>query len=377
MKDKIKSQLAHVKPFKPTKKHWLIGGSITGFFVLVGVLSFAATSSDSLEVINAKKEKPFTLKGSGFVPQIEKEEKVATVATPKPVQLTPERLFKNIEPEVDPRVVRERAARKAFLARSNQGLRQASSIQKITYGDERLRMVNANYKFPHLFNRGLDYSAHEEPKTTTSYPTDLSRVLPMTEVIPAILLDEIKSELAGEVVRVSIPQKVFSYHENNILIPQGTIAIGKYKPLSKVGDTRLDIEFYRMITPEGINIKIEGFAVDQEGSQGITGDVDNKNLEKFGTAGIVAALQGAAQLSVDVESDSQQAAADAIAAPLNEVVAQVLSSSINIAPTVRIRKGTQLNIKFKSDIWFPEPMNPNQRFIKTKAISLSEEGVGS
>jgi type IV secretory pathway VirB10-like protein len=119
------------------------------------------------------------------------------------------------------------------------------------------------------------------------------------------------------------------------------------------------------------------FAVDQEGSQGITGDVDNKNLEKFGTSGIVAALQGAAQLSVDVEGDSQQAAADAIAAPLNEVVAQVLSSSINIAPTVRIRKGTQLNIKFKSDIWFPEPMNPNQRFIKTKAISLSEEGVGS
>ena len=36
-----------------------------------------------------------------------------------------------------------------------------------------------------------------------------------------------------------------------------------------------------LITPEGININLKGFASDAEGSEGLTGELDNKNLEKF------------------------------------------------------------------------------------------------
>jgi type IV secretory pathway VirB10-like protein len=146
---------------------------------------------------------------------------------------------------------------------------------------------------------------------------------------------------------------VYGYHKRKILVPAGSTAIGRYKPLQKVGDTRLDIEFYRVLTPEGINIQLTGFASDSEGSQGLTGEIDNKNWEKFGVAGIAAGIQAAAQLSVDVNDNRERALADSVTQPIGEVITQVLSESINIAPTVRIQKGTMFFIKFQADIFFP------------------------
>lgn len=232
---------------------------------------------------------------------------------------------------------------------SMKGLKKIS----ITYPENGGEPDYSISNIPQFQNMDLDYSRQGEPKTVASYPVDLSRVLPITETVPVILLDEIKSELSGEVVRAKISQDVYGYHKRKILIPAGSTAIGRYEPLKKVGDTRLDIEFYRVLTPEGINIQLTGFAADQEGSQGLTGDIDNKNWEKFGVAGIIAGIQASAQLSVDVNDNNQQAVADAISRPMEEVVTQVISESINIAPTVRIKKGTMFFVKFRADIFFP------------------------
>jgi len=52
--------------------------------------------------------------------------------------------------------------------------------------------------------------------------------------MPAILQNEINSELGGKVV-AQVEENVFGGHGRNILIPAGGKAIGRYKPLTKVG----------------------------------------------------------------------------------------------------------------------------------------------
>ena len=67
-----------------------------------------------------------------------------------------------------------------------------------------------------------------------SYPVDMSRVVTVDKYMPAILQNEINSELGGKVV-AQVEENVFGGHGRNILIPAGGKAIGRYKPLTKVG----------------------------------------------------------------------------------------------------------------------------------------------
>ena len=50
-----------------------------------------------------------------------------------------------------------------------------------------------------------DFSSHKEGKSTATYPVDLSRTLTADRFIPAVLINEIKSELPSKKV---VAQKV-------------------------------------------------------------------------------------------------------------------------------------------------------------------------
>lgn len=267
-----------------------------------------------------------------------------------------EDLFETITPAIDHAALKKKAAISQFERRR----KQANSMVGAFVVDYDQEGGSSDYSVKNMaqtHNMDADFSAHKVPSILSTRPVDLSRTLPMTEIIPVILMDQIKSELPGKVVRALVPQDIYSYHGRRILVPSGSIAIGSYESLSKVGDSRLALNFYRIITPEGINIKLSGFAADSEGSEGLTGKLDNKNKEKFGSAAIASMIQAAAQLSVNVDDQTQKAAVDSISNPMNEIITSIISESINIAPTLEINKGTAFNIKFASDIWFPKPVN--------------------
>lgn len=327
-----------------TGRHYAVMGVIAGMCLLMFTVALFSAPTSDVEI-----EDEFTnLPPANFIPKPPAAPPVKEAEKP---DFNVEDVFANVDTRPSEDVLELRRKQKQFeLERSSSKGFQRISIDYSGEGTEPDYSISNITQFQ---NMDKDYSRQGEPKTIPSYPVNLSRVLPITETVPVILLDEIKSELSGEVVRAKISQDVYGYHKRKILIPAGSTAIGRYEPLKKVGDSRLDIEFYRVLTPEGINIQLTGFAADSEGSQGLTGHIDNKNWEKFGVAGIAASIQAATQLSVDVNDNQQEAVADAIAEPIDEVITQVISESINIAPTVRIQKGTMFFIKFQADIFFP------------------------
>jgi len=201
-----------------------------------------------------------------------------------------------------------------------------------------------------------DFSSHNLAKSVPTYPVDLSRTLTMDRFISAVLYTEIKSELPSKKVLAMIDKDVYAAHGRKILIPRGSKAIGKYEPLDEQGQTRLMISWYRIITPAGINIKLDSETADGEGAAGMTGEIDDRLLDKYGTALLFSSLSALSQLSVQTDSESQSAAAEAFSNEFGSVTAQALENSFDIAPRLRIPRGARINISPLTDIWFKPPI---------------------
>ncbi|WP_022669444.1 TrbI/VirB10 family protein [Desulfospira joergensenii] len=205
----------------------------------------------------------------------------------------------------------------------------------------------------------------KEPKTDASLPIDMSRVLTADRFISAIIVPEINSELAGKVV-AQIEQHVYSAHGRNILIPAGTKAIGRYKPLKKVGDERLSIIWSRMITPSGINIHVgDAEMADSMGRAGITGEVDRRYLERYGMSLLVSLFTAATTYSMPVKNENQQIVIESFGKEQSSLAKTILEEHIEIKPKVTIPVGSRILISPSKDIWFKQ-LKPNEVIVLPK-----------
>lgn len=203
-------------------------------------------------------------------------------------------------------------------------------------------------------NRDEDFSAHGVPSVEATYPVHLERVLTMNKHIPVVLYTEIQSELPTDKVIAVVEQNVTGYHGRHILIPRGSQAIGRFGTLKSPDSERMGITWYRILTPEGINITLTAEAVDQEGASGLTGIIDKRWKDKYGTALIFSSIAALAQLSVPIDNENAKAAADSFSAEIGPIVAEQLRQSLNIVQRINIPKGTRFNISPLVDIWFKE-----------------------
>lgn len=204
-------------------------------------------------------------------------------------------------------------------------------------------------------SRDKDFREHGVKSETATYPVKLERVLTMNKYIPAVLETEVESEIPSSKVIAMVEQDVVGFHGRKVLIPKGSKAIGKYEAVASPDSTRLGISWYRILTPDGINIKLTSEAVDAQGSSGLTGYVDSKWKDKYGSALLFSSISALAQMSVPVDNNNAKAAADSFSNSLTPVVAEQLRRSLDIIPRINIPKGERIIISPLVDIWFKEP----------------------
>ncbi len=247
-------------------------------------------------------------------------------------------------PSIDFAAVREQQLREAI----NEQRRGAGQLMTVTVDKETFSRVEWT-------NTDKDFGAATN-KTIATFPVNLSRVLTADRFIPAVLIQEINSELEGKVV-AQIEQHVYASHGRKILVPAGSKAIGRYLPFKKAGETRLRIVWERILTPDGINIRtVNAEMADAMGRAGITGDVDNRNFDKYGMALLVSLISAIGQLHVPADSAAQKAAIDSFGRELSRVTADILQQSLDIKPRVTIPAGSRILISPVDDIWFKEPI---------------------
>ena len=124
----------------------------------------------------------------------------------------------------------------------------------------------------------LEPSSFSSVSATKVYSTD--RTIIQGKIIEAVLETAINTDFPGS-VRGVVSQDVYAETGRNIMIPKGSRLIGSYSGSVESGQTRVLINWERLIRPDAVDIAINSPATDQFGRFGVPGDVDNKYLELF------------------------------------------------------------------------------------------------
>lgn len=176
------------------------------------------------------------------------------------------------------------------------------------------------------------------------------------EFMHAVLDTAISSEIQGS-ARATVTYPVYAYGDESVLIPVGSRLIGQYAMSSQGGNgvasTRVFIIWNRVVTPNGISLMINSGSADSLGVAGQGADyVDTHFFKMFGTS-IMLSLIGAGASNMNSGADgasSQQQYQAAIQQSLAQTSGTVLEKYTNIATTLYVNQGTEINVYIAKDL---------------------------
>jgi type IV secretion system protein VirB10 len=154
---------------------------------------------------------------------------------------------------------------------------------------------------------------------------------------------------------VSIPW--YSTDGNHLLIPQGTLALGRTMSVNSVGQQRLFVTFERLIQPDGFTSAVQNSdGVDQIGQTGLHDKVDHHVPQVFGAALALAAIGGLAQIGntgYSIYSPGGQYRTG-ITESLSASSMRILERYTSILPTFVVREGARNSIYIAHDLYLPD-----------------------
>lgn len=187
--------------------------------------------------------------------------------------------------------------------------------------------------------------------------------IPEGTMIPGILETAIVSDLPGQ-VRAIVSQDVHSFDGRRILIPTGTRLIGEYQSEITRGQKRIFVIWTRLIRNDGVTVRLNSIGADSLGRSGLTGRVDNKYRERFGSAILLSIIgAGASYLTGfgsgqafgndnDDADDAEALARETIAQTFSDMANQALSENLRIPPTISVSQGERIFVYVRQDLDF-------------------------
>nr|WP_250811989.1 type IV secretion system protein VirB10 [Neorhizobium tomejilense] len=206
--------------------------------------------------------------------------------------------------------------------------------------------------------------------------------IPEGTLIPGILETAIISDLPGQ-VRAITSQDVYSFDGRRVLIPTGTRLIGEYQSEITRGQKRIFVIWTRLLRDDGVTVRLNSIGTDSLGRSGLTGIVDNKWRERFGSAILLSIVGGGASYLTGYgsgqhssggnngNSNSDRAAdlaRQTIAQTLSDMANQALSENLKIPPTISVHQGERIFVYVRQDLDFsamyPDPVEEALKEIK-------------
>jgi type IV secretion system protein VirB10 len=221
--------------------------------------------------------------------------------------------------------------------------------------------------------RSLDpnYEALGFPASLSSLPVDRSRMITADRYIPAVLENSISTSIpTGRAISV-IENHVYSSDNRFILIPAGTRVVGEYAGPSSQGEGRLQVNWTRMIRPDGSNLRIGFASADVSGQSGIPGYIDNRLWDKYGVPLLLSAINAAFVYAAAPTSTVTSSATTGttttqtltpgdlafqqFSSDLSSLVNQIIQNNVDLRPIVTVPGGTRLLIIPTQDLVMKTP----------------------
>ena len=193
-------------------------------------------------------------------------------------------------------------------------------------------------------------------------------------VIPAVLISGINSDLPGPILAQVSQNVLDSASGKSVLIPQGSRLIGAYQNANSYGQQRLAIAWQRLIFPNTTSMTLPSMpGADQSGYAGLSDQVDHHYLATFGTAALISLISAGQQIGqmatfggggtygpYGYTQPNQFAMAGEVAGSaasnqFGSLGQQMVGNGMNRPATIEIRPGYEFTVMVTQDLAFPGP----------------------
>ncbi|QMW22459.1 TrbI/VirB10 family protein [Sandaracinobacteroides saxicola] len=165
-------------------------------------------------------------------------------------------------------------------------------------------------------------------------------------MIKAVLETALDSTQPGQ-ARALVSMDVKNLLGNRVLIPRGSRLFGVYRGELAPGQKRANVQWVRLVRPDGATIDLDSPASDPLGRAGIGGRVDTHFLERFGGALLQSTLDFGSFAAARALSDG----AVVVALPATQSVTSSLVGPPP-KPTLHVRQGTSIAVFVVRDLDF-------------------------
>jgi len=188
------------------------------------------------------------------------------------------------------------------------------------------------------------------PTTAAAVLPTQRLLLPKGAFLDCTLETAIDSTLPGLTTCITAFD-TFSADGTVVLLERGTKLIGEMRSQVQQGTARVFVLWTEARTPNGIVVALASPGTDELGRSGLAGTVDRHFADRFGAAILVSMIDGVIQSAVN---RSQQNGGTVILNPsgAGDVATEVLRSTLNIPPTVRIPQGERIEVLVARDLDF-------------------------
>ena len=197
----------------------------------------------------------------------------------------------------------------------------------------------------------------ERTNTPRAHATMLgarSYVVPKGVLFQCALKTRVVSAVSG-FVGCQVQRPVYSDDGKVVLIERGSHLDGEYRIVQvRPGVTRIPILWTRVRTPHGVTVDLDSPATGPLGDSGITGEVNNRWVERIGAALLLSLIDDAIklQISENTSNGSSTVVLPNTAATASRLAEKVLDSTINIPPLITAHQGSVVGVYVSRDLDF-------------------------
>lgn len=173
--------------------------------------------------------------------------------------------------------------------------------------------------------------------------------------LECVLETAIDTSVPG-IVTCILSRDIYSDSARVLLLEKGSKLVGEYRGSMRNGMRRLFLIWNRVVTPNGVAIKLGSPGTDTLGRAGVDGFVDNRYLERFGAALLVSLIAdivpaivqaGVDRAGVDNSVDMQMTGSTG-----QQLGAEILRQNSLVPPVLRKNQGDVVNILVSRDLDF-------------------------
>jgi type IV secretion system protein VirB10 len=169
-------------------------------------------------------------------------------------------------------------------------------------------------------------------------------------MIQAVMETALDSSLPGQ-TRAVVSEDVFSFDGSRLLIPRGSRLIGRYRSGVDIAQRRVTIAWDRIILPDNQTVQISSFGGDELGRSGVTGFVDTRFDERFGSAALISLISAApSAAAANVQDETAADVLEDVGDDLADATDSVIGDYLSIGPVIYVDQGARVTVMVDRDL---------------------------